>query len=59
LAGLNRLLIATDRCPDLRPVGGAEGAGTSEATCWEVNFANDMRAWVVDEASQLGSGENP
>jgi hypothetical protein len=29
-AGLNRLLDATDRCPDQRPGGGVEGTGTGE-----------------------------
>jgi hypothetical protein len=59
LAGLNPLLAATDRCPDQRPEGGAEQSGTGEATRRKENFANDMRAQLVDEASWLGSGENP
>jgi hypothetical protein len=59
LAGLNRLSAATDCCSDQRPEGEAEGFGTSGATRWEKIFANDMRARLVDEASRLGSGENP
>jgi hypothetical protein len=58
-AGLNHLLAATDRCSDQRPVGDAVGAGTRKATSWQANSANDMRARLADEASRLGSGENP
>jgi hypothetical protein len=59
LAGLNRLLAATDRYLDQNPVGGASGTGIGGATLREVTLANDMRERLVDEASRLGSGENP
>jgi hypothetical protein len=59
LAGLNRLLAATDRCSDQSPVGGERGSGTSGATRWEENLVNNMRARLVEEASRLGSGESP
>jgi hypothetical protein len=58
-AGLNRLLTATDRCSDQRPGGEAGGTGSGGATRREVKPANDKRARLVDEASRLGSGENP
>jgi hypothetical protein len=32
---------------------------TSGATHWEEIFVNDMRVRLVDEASRLGSKENP
>jgi hypothetical protein len=59
LEGLNRLLAATDRCPDQRPGGEASGAGSGGATRREVKLVNGMRARLVDEASRLGSGETP
>lgn len=59
LAGLNPLLAATDRCFDQRPVDGAGESGTGGATRQEETFANGMRVQLVDEASWLGSGENP
>jgi hypothetical protein len=58
-AGLNRLSAATDRCPEQSPEGGASGSGNGGATCREERLGNDMRARLVDEASRLGSGENP
>jgi hypothetical protein len=57
--GLNNLLIATDRCSDQRPEGGARGSGTGEATLREEKLGNAMRARLTDEGSRLGSGENP
>jgi hypothetical protein len=33
--------------------------GTGGATHYEENLTNVMRAWVADEAGQLGSRENP
>ena len=59
LAGLNRLPAATDCCSDQSPEGDAGLSGTSEATRWEETSANDMRARLVDEASRLGSRQNP
>jgi hypothetical protein len=58
-AGLNRLSSATDRCSDQSPEGEASGTGSGGATRREENLANDMRVRLVDEASWLGSGENP
>jgi hypothetical protein len=58
-AGLTPLLAATDRCLDQYPEGGASGFGTSEVTRWEKSLANDIRVRLVDEKSQLGSGESP
>jgi hypothetical protein len=58
-AGLNRLSVATDRCPDQGPVVEVGGTGSGGATRREENLANFMRARLVDEASRLGSGENP
>jgi len=59
LAGLNRLRAATDRCSDQHPVGGAAQSGASWATHRQETVANGMRGRLVDEASWLGSGENP
>ena len=59
LAGLNHLQVTTDRCSDERPVGGAAGTGTGGATWREVKVANDKREQLGDEASWLGSEENP
>jgi hypothetical protein len=59
LAGLNRLSSITDRCSDECPEGDAIGSGSGGVTRRKVNFANDMRVRLVDEASRLGSGENP
>jgi len=59
LAGLNRLSAATDRCLDQSPVGDARRSGTGGATRQEEILANDKRERLVDEASRLGSGENP
>jgi len=59
LAGLNRLLAATDRCSDQRPGGEASGTGSGGATRREEKLGNDMRARLIDEASRLGSEENP
>jgi hypothetical protein len=59
LAGLNRLLAATDRCSDRSPGGESSGSGSGGATRREEKLGNDMRARLVDEASRLGSGENP
>jgi hypothetical protein len=58
-AGLILLSVATDRCSDQSPEGGAGGSGTGGATCQEENLANDMRARLSDKVSQLGSGETP
>jgi hypothetical protein len=57
--GLNPLLIATDRCSDQSPEGEASRAGSGGATRREVKLANDKRARLADEASRLGSEENP
>jgi hypothetical protein len=59
LAGLNRLLAATDRCSEQRPEGEASESGSGGATRREEKLGNDMRARLVDETSRLGSGENP
>jgi hypothetical protein len=59
LAGLNRLLAATDRCSDQCPEGEASGTGSGEATRREEKLGDGMRARLVDEASRLGSGETP
>jgi hypothetical protein len=58
-AGLNLLLIATDRCSDQRPEGETSGSGAGEATLRQVNLGNVTRARLVDEESRLGSGGNP
>jgi hypothetical protein len=58
-AGLNRLLAATDRCSDRSPEGEPCGSGSGGATRREEKLGNDMRARLADEASRLGSGENP
>jgi hypothetical protein len=58
-AGLNHLLVATDRCLDQHPVGDAAGSGTGWATGREENFANVLRVRLIDEVGRLGSGENP
>jgi hypothetical protein len=59
LAGLNPLSAKTDRCSDGRPEGDVSGSGSGEATRREERLTNDMRARLADEASRLGSGENP
>jgi hypothetical protein len=58
-AGLNRRSAATDCCSDQRPEGEASGAGSGGASRREAKLGNDMRARLVDEASRLGSEENP
>jgi len=58
-AGLNLLSIATDRYLDQSPGGKVGGSGAGEATRRQESFTNGMRARLVDEASRLGSGENP
>jgi hypothetical protein len=58
LAGLIRLLAATDRCPEQGPEDGVGGSGSGGETHREENSANDMRARFADEARRLGSGEN-
>jgi hypothetical protein len=57
--GLNHLPPATDRCPEKRPEGGPRGSGSGGATRREEKLGNDKRARLADEASRLGSGENP
>jgi hypothetical protein len=57
--GLNRLSAATDRCSDQSPEGEASGIGNGGATRREKKLGNDMRVLLVDEASRLGSEENP
>jgi hypothetical protein len=58
-AGLNRLSVATDRCPEQSPEVEVGGTGSGGATRREKKLTNAMRARLVDEASRLGSGENP
>jgi len=57
--GLIRLPAATDRCPERSPGGESSGTGSGGATRREENLDNGRRARLVDEASRLGSGENP
>jgi hypothetical protein len=59
VGGLNRLPFTTDRCPEQRPEGEPSGTGSGGATRREENLGNDKRARLADEASRLGSGENP
>jgi hypothetical protein len=59
LAGLNRLSATTDCCSDQRLEDDAGESGISGATRWEETFVNVMKARLVDEASRLGSRENP
>jgi hypothetical protein len=58
-AGLTPLFATTDRCPDQSPEGGASESGSGGATRREERLGNDRRARLADEASRLGSGENP
>jgi hypothetical protein len=57
--GLIRLPTATNRCPDQRPEDDASESGSGGATRREEKLGNGRRARLVDEASRLGSGENP
>ena len=58
-ASLNHLSSATDRCSDEDPEGGVSGTGNGGVTRREEKLANDRRVRLADEASRLGSGENP
>jgi hypothetical protein len=59
LSGLNRLIVATDRCSDQRLEVEASGSGAGGATRQQESLANGMRVRLIDEVSRLGSGETP
>jgi hypothetical protein len=59
LSGLNRLVVATDRCSDQCLEVEALGSGAGGATRRQESLANGMKARLIDEVSWLGSGETP